>query len=120
MVWAEYRLNVNQIKGHPFFYGADWNCLRQIDPPFVPHLQSSTDTSYFPTEELCDTPDQIQRVEGVSTEKDLAFLGYVAHFFMSNGSSLTFLVKIHFQALHWWSSGFWVMTRGSTCIAFFE
>ena len=25
MTWAEHRFNVNQIKGHMFFYGADWS-----------------------------------------------------------------------------------------------
>jgi len=80
MVWAEHRFNVHEIKAHQFFYGADWSSLRRISPPFVPDLQSSTDTSYFPTEDLCDTPDQLEKVEGVSTEKDLAFLGYVVYF----------------------------------------
>ena len=73
MAWAETRLNVNQIKAHPFFYGADWGSLRHIDPPFVPRLQSITDTSYFPTDDI--TPDPLDRVEGVGAEKDLAFLG---------------------------------------------
>jgi protein-serine/threonine kinase len=77
MTWAHLRLTVNQIKAHPFFYGADWNALRHFEPPFVPHLQSITDTSYFPTEDLQDTPDQLELVEGVGAEKDLAFLGWV-------------------------------------------
>lgn len=77
MNWADKRLNVNQIKSHPFFYGADWNSLRHIEPPFVPHLQSITDTSYFPTDGLDNLPDQLEKVEGIGAEKDLAFLGYV-------------------------------------------
>lgn len=77
MTWAEYRLNVNQIKSHRFFFGADWSTIRQIAPPFVPCLQSSTDTSYFPVEDYGDIPDQIEKVEGVGAEQDLAFLGYV-------------------------------------------
>lgn len=77
MTWAEHRLNVNQIKSHPFFFGADWNSLRHIEPPFVPHLQSITDTSYFPTDGLDNLPDQLDKVEGVGAEKDLAFLGWV-------------------------------------------
>lgn len=77
MTWADTRLTVNQIKAHPFFYGADWNALRHIEPPFVPHLQSITDTSYFPTDDLGNMPDQLEKVEGVGAEKDLAFLGYV-------------------------------------------
>jgi protein-serine/threonine kinase len=75
MNWAEFRMTVNQIKSHPFFYGADWNALRYIVPPFVPRLQSITDTKYFPTDDLADTPDQLELVEGVGAEKDLAFLG---------------------------------------------
>lgn len=76
MTWAESRLTANQIKAHPFFYGADWNSLRHIEPPFVPRLQSITDTSYFPTEEFSSTPENLERVEGVGAEKDLAFLGF--------------------------------------------
>ncbi|KAG6889745.1 hypothetical protein C0992_004263 [Termitomyces sp. T32_za158] len=75
MTWAEKRLTVTQIKTHPFFYGCDWNSLRHIEPPFVPRLQSITDTSYFPTDDLGNTPDHLEKVEGVGAEKDLAFLG---------------------------------------------
>lgn len=49
---ADRRMNIEQIKNHHFFYGVDWNTIRQIDAPFVPHLKSMTDTSYFPTDEL--------------------------------------------------------------------
>ena len=74
MTWAENRLNANQIKQHPFFYGVDWTTLRQIEPPFVPHLKSITDTSYFPTDEFGNVPDQLDQAESVGAEKDLAFL----------------------------------------------
>ena len=86
MNWSDKRLNVNQIKSHPFFYGADWNSLRHIEPPFVPHLQSITDTSYFPTDGLDNLPDQLEKVEGVGAEKDLAFLGCVLLFHNSVSS----------------------------------
>ncbi len=76
MNWAEKRLNVNQLKVHPFFYGADWNSLRMIEPPFVPRLQSITDTSYFPTDDLGNLPNALEKVEAVGAEKDLAFLKY--------------------------------------------
>ncbi|KAJ8519834.1 hypothetical protein ONZ45_g3271 [Pleurotus djamor] len=76
MNWAEKRLNINQIKAHHFFYGADWNSLRMIEPPFVPRLQSITDTSYFPTDDLGNLPNQLDKVEAVSAEKDLAFLNF--------------------------------------------
>ena len=77
MTWADHRLNVEGIKGHPFFYGADWDSLRYIAPPFVPALQSITDTSYFPTDDLGNLPDQLQAMESLGSEKDLAFLGQV-------------------------------------------
>ncbi|KAJ7504350.1 kinase-like domain-containing protein [Mycena galericulata] len=76
MTWADKRLTVNQIKTHPFFFGADWNALRHIEPPFVPHLQSSTAKSYFPTEEFGNVPEQMEQVEGISAEKNLAFLNF--------------------------------------------
>lgn len=57
----EYRLGRNgadEIKAHPFFYGVDWTHIRNIEAPFVPVLNSITDTSYFPTEDLEQIPDQ--------------------------------------------------------------
>jgi serine/threonine protein kinase len=71
------RLNVQQIRKHPFFYGVDWDSIRGIDAPFVPHLRSITDTSYFPTEELTQVPDEPVGADKGTTNKDLAFLGYV-------------------------------------------
>jgi protein-serine/threonine kinase len=78
MNWADGRLTVNQIKSHPFFFGADWNTIRQIEPPFIPRLQSITDTSYFPTDELelGGIPNHLDKAEPMTAEKDLAFLGY--------------------------------------------
>ncbi|KAK2463518.1 hypothetical protein APHAL10511_004269 [Amanita phalloides] len=76
MDWAENRINANQIKNHPFFYGADWSTIRQIEPPFVPRLQSITDTSYFPTEELGNISNHLEKAEPMTAEKDLAFLGF--------------------------------------------
>ncbi|KAG0709365.1 kinase-like protein [Suillus ampliporus] len=76
MTWANTRLGANEIKNHPFFYGADWDNLRYIAPPFVPALSSITDTTYFPTDELGNLPDQLEVVEQVGSDKDLAFLGF--------------------------------------------
>lgn len=70
-------MTVEQLKAHPFFYGVDWATIREIDAPFVPHLRSITDTSYFPTEELDQVPEIPQGAEsGPDAKKDLAFLGY--------------------------------------------
>ena len=39
---AEHRLGRNsadEVKSHPFFAGVDWNTIRNIEAPFVPHLK---------------------------------------------------------------------------------
>lgn len=70
------RNSADEIKSHPFFAGVDWNTIRNIESPFIPQLRSLTDTSYFPTEDLGDVPEQPTGSEGTSGSKDLAFLGY--------------------------------------------
>ncbi|KAL0574532.1 Serine/threonine-protein kinase [Marasmius crinis-equi] len=72
---ADRRLNVDQIKNHLFFYGVDWDSIRQIDSPFVPRLRSITDTSYFPTDEIEQAPEDAP-AQTNDASKDLAFLGY--------------------------------------------
>ncbi|KIL70545.1 hypothetical protein M378DRAFT_1042597 [Amanita muscaria Koide BX008] len=76
MTSADRRMTVDQIKQHDFFYGVDWNAIRQIEAPFVPHLRSVTDTSYFPTEDLEQVPEDTEPEEAGSAGKDLPFLGY--------------------------------------------
>ncbi|KAI9634344.1 putative serine/threonine-protein kinase orb6 [Dioszegia hungarica] len=74
---ADRRYTVEQLKAHPFFYGVDWATIRDIDAPFVPHLRSITDTSYFPTDELDQASEMPTGPEsGADAKKDLAFLGY--------------------------------------------
>ncbi|WWC90369.1 uncharacterized protein L201_005302 [Kwoniella dendrophila CBS 6074] len=74
---ADKRMTVEQMKQHPFFYGVDWTTIRDIDAPFVPHLRSITDTSYFPTDELDQVPEVPSGADtGSDAKKDLAFLGY--------------------------------------------
>ncbi|KAJ6539372.1 kinase-like domain-containing protein [Mycena capillaripes] len=73
---ADRRMNIQEIKKHPFFYGVDWNTLRSIDAPFVPHLRSITDTSYFPVNELDQVPEEAPADAAGTAAKDLAFLGY--------------------------------------------
>jgi protein-serine/threonine kinase len=74
---ADNRLNIDQIKSHPFFYGVDWATIRNIDAPFVPNLKNQFDTSYFPTEDLDQVPDlPASGRTGEAPAKDLAFLGY--------------------------------------------
>lgn len=71
------RLTVDQIKYHPFFYGVDWAAIRNIEAPFIPRLRSITDTSYFPTDELEQVPDEPVGADTTGANKDLAFLGCV-------------------------------------------
>ena len=71
------RLSVDQIKHHPFFYGVDWVSIRNIEAPFIPRLRSITDTSYFPTDELEQVPDEPVGADTTGANKDLAFLGCV-------------------------------------------
>jgi len=73
---ADRRLIVEQIKKHSFFYGVDWDTIRRIEAPFVPHLRSITDTSYFPTDEI-EQVDEEQSALTSENSKDLAFLGCV-------------------------------------------
>ena len=68
---------MDQIKSHDFFYGVDWDIIRQIDAPFVPHLRSITDTSYFPTDEIDQVPGSATELDSKATAKDIAFLGFV-------------------------------------------
>ncbi|KAF8309594.1 kinase-like protein [Clavulina sp. PMI_390] len=83
------RLPVEHIKAHPFFAGVDWETIRQIGAPFVPHLRSITDTSYFPTDELENVPDQPAGADiSGSAQKDLAFVGYTFKRFMGNAGNL--------------------------------
>ncbi|KIP05792.1 hypothetical protein PHLGIDRAFT_30746 [Phlebiopsis gigantea 11061_1 CR5-6] len=72
----ERRMKVDQIRHHPFFYGVNWNAIRQIEAPFIPRLRSITDTSYFPTDELEHVPEEPAGADNSGTNKDLAFLGY--------------------------------------------
>ncbi|CEP14693.1 hypothetical protein [Parasitella parasitica] len=70
----------NEIKQHPFFYGINWEQIRNERSPHIPQLRSITDTSYFPTEELDAVPDAVDnqgyQTDTVNAQKDLAFVGY--------------------------------------------
>ena len=55
----------------------DWSLIRNIEAPFIPRLKSITDTSYFPTDELDQVPDEPSGGDTTGAHKELAFLGYV-------------------------------------------
>ena len=41
------RNSSDEVKNHPFFSGVDWNTIRNIEPPFVPHLKCATLCSLY-------------------------------------------------------------------------
>ncbi|KAI7943573.1 hypothetical protein MJO28_011101 [Puccinia striiformis f. sp. tritici] len=76
---ADHRLGkkgAEEIKEHVFFSGIDWSTIQNIEASFVPHLKLVTDTSYFPTDDLGDVPNEPVGADTDSGSKDLAFLGY--------------------------------------------
>jgi hypothetical protein len=104
MTWSDRRLTVEQIKKHYFFYGVDWNTIRQIDAPFVPHLRSVTDTSYFPTDELDQVADNAPADPGAAG-KDLAFLGLVLPVYLRYSTHHRFIATpssdLQFHEIFW-------------------
>jgi len=44
---ADSRINVEEIKAHPFFTGINWKELRKTKAPFIPDLSSDFDNKYF-------------------------------------------------------------------------
>lgn len=91
MTSPDRRLNADQIKSHPFFYGVDWDSIRHIDSPFVPNLRSITDTSYFPTDEIDQGPAETPAASAGAAQKDLAFLGCVDSFSCDDPAEITVL-----------------------------
>lgn len=72
-----------EIKAHPFFHGVDWNGLRSIRAPFEPKLNSATDVSYFPIDDINQADDSaIIRAQAESLDDQqsadmaLPFIGY--------------------------------------------
>lgn len=47
LIQQEDRLSLAEIKRHPFFANLDWNHVREMEAPFVPHISSPDDTSNF-------------------------------------------------------------------------
>ncbi|KAJ9069435.1 serine/threonine-protein kinase dbf2 [Entomophthora muscae] len=48
-----------EVKAHPYFDGIDWDNMRKSEPPFVPQLESETDSSYFDDFTNTDTIQQM-------------------------------------------------------------
>lgn len=72
-----------EIKSHPFFRGVTWDSLRRIRAPFEPSLQSNTDVSYFPINEIPQDDNSAKERAAVdamgdehSADMALPFIGY--------------------------------------------
>ncbi|KAJ2783076.1 Serine/threonine-protein kinase [Coemansia javaensis] len=80
----QHRLGRNgawELKQHPFFNGVDWASLRtRTRPPWIPPLESITDTSHFPTDEIDQNVSPFDApaaaAQTAEPQKDLAFVGY--------------------------------------------
>ncbi|KAH7098485.1 AGC/NDR protein kinase [Auriculariales sp. MPI-PUGE-AT-0066] len=84
---SDIRLSGEQIKLHSFFQGVDWQHIREIDAPFIPHLRSVLDTSYFPTDDLTNIPERPAGAD-MAGPKDFAFIGYTFKRFQDASEAL--------------------------------
>ncbi|KAI1075535.1 serine/threonine-protein kinase cot-1 [Whalleya microplaca] len=87
------RGGAQEIKNHPFFRGVEFDSLRRIRAPFEPRLTSSTDTTYFPTDEIDQTDNAtVLKAQAIaagrqveeSPEMSLPFIGYTFKRFDNN------------------------------------
>lgn len=71
---------VEEIKRHPFFEGIAWDKIRTLPAPFVPRLQTETDTSYFDVFEETDMYKTVkaerQKHTNLLIDKNLVFVGF--------------------------------------------
>lgn len=89
------RAGAQEIKGHAFFRGVDFDSLRRIRAPFEPRLTSNIDTTYFPTDEIDQTDNAtVLKTQALqqgrsgqmeeSPELSLPFIGYTFKRFDNN------------------------------------
>ena len=74
---AKDRLNMSQIKAHPFFNGIDWDNLRSSPPPFVPKLKNTTDCQYF--DDFPTNPAPRSKASPPEDAKSPDFLAWVGY-----------------------------------------
>ena len=69
---------LKDFKKHPFFDGIDWENIRKMTPPYIPEIQSPTDTSNFPDEhEDFRISAQAPKLGNASfSGKNLPFIGF--------------------------------------------
>ena len=89
------------MRGHPFFYKTSWDRLRSTPPPFVPALDSETDTGYYddftsPEDmaKYAEVREKQKNVEAVKEKEDRFGRGvWVGFTFGKNGAGPN--VKAH-------------------------
>ncbi|CAH2325272.1 serine threonine- kinase MRCK gamma [Pelobates cultripes] len=75
------RDGVNDFKKHPFFTGVDWDNIRRAIPPYIPEVDSPSDTSNF------DVDDESLKNSGTLPPNSLN--GFAAHFLPFVGFTFT-------------------------------
>lgn len=66
------------IKRHPFFAGVDWDTIRNIEAPFVPHLKSTFDT-VSSLQHLCGLVVQGKKLSCSAPPLSSGFLPHNSH-----------------------------------------
>lgn len=80
---------VDEIKGHAFFSGVNWEEIRQTTPPVVPELAAIDDMSNFSEVEARDTPEELFKKSQRKFEGNhLPFIGFTfsGHEYWNNGT----------------------------------
>uniref|UniRef100_A0A8C5WER1 non-specific serine/threonine protein kinase n=1 Tax=Leptobrachium leishanense TaxID=445787 RepID=A0A8C5WER1_9ANUR len=76
------RGGVNDFKKHPFFTGVDWDNIRRAVPPYIPEVDSPSDTSNF------DVDDESLKTSATLPPNSLN--GFAAHLLPFVGFTFTF------------------------------
>ena len=81
---------INEIKNHCFFRDFDWDKIREMTPPFIPKLNSDTDTNNFTNKNICSIrlTNKIKRTNIFFNKEDDNKLTLSKYFFQFNGDVL--------------------------------
>jgi serine/threonine protein kinase len=98
------RATTDEIKRHPFFKGLDWNTIQETKAPYIPRIDSPTDTRNFDefdddeeaNDPLHEAPKR-KRVWRPFDSNNIHFIGYTYKSFEAVRPAL-------FNVLHAWSS----------------
>eukprot|EP01147_Barroeca_monosierra_P003905 gene3905-6385_t len=71
--------DITELKAHPFFHGIDWSNLRKTDPPHIPTINGSADTSNFPEVEAVTQKPELFAEERSFSGNQLPFIGFTFH-----------------------------------------